>query len=438
MRRYFGTDGIRGKVNEDLLPDIAEKCGNALTQLKRYPTVVIGRDTRQSGDLLSMGLSTGIISGGGKVLDVGIMPTASVAFLTKYFKADYGVVISASHNPPEYNGIKIFGSDGFKLSEDEEEQIESCFTTEKLVKFPKFGKYEQIGYSSNIYIDNIMNSVNVDMTGLKVVLDCANGAAYHVAPELFRRIGADARIYNCENTGIHINTECGSLHTEKLCEKVVDKEAQIGFAFDGDSDRLIAVDEKGRTVNGDEIIYILATHMLEKGELNPPVVVGTHHTNMGIQRALEKKGITLLRSDIGDKYVMEMMRKEGCKLGGEQSGHIILLDLATTGDGILSACQLAAIIAESGKTVSELLKDVSVWPQCNVNIEVKDKIRLMNNENFVTFVDDCRAEIAGKGRVLVRASGTEPKIRIMTECVDADLAKTICDKIALKVKAMNM
>lgn len=435
MRRYFGTDGIRGVANQDLTADIAYKCGNALTVLKKYPTVVIGRDTRLSGDMLALSVASGVTAGGGNVLDVGILPTAAIAYLTKYFGASYGVVISASHNPPEYNGIKVFGSDGYKLLEDDEAAIEECFTKGNYIAHPNLGKYKRIEYGSDIYVDYLRKTCPEGLSGLKVVLDCCNGAAYEVAPQVFKELGADVRVYNSENTGLRINVGCGSLHPEGLMKKVVEKECDIGFAFDGDSDRLLTVDEKGNQINGDQIIYLVATELKNNGNLKENLAVGTHHTNMGIQKALEAKGIKLLRADIGDKYVMELMLKTGAVIGGEQSGHIIMTEYATTGDGILAAIQVARLLLK-GKKLSECL-DVKLFPQVNINVAVKDKIRVMNNEELAEFIDHCRDELKNKGRVLVRASGTEPRIRVMVECEDIVLAETLANQIVEKVNKIG-
>ena len=435
MKRYFGTDGIRGIANQDLTADIAYKCGNALTVLKKYPTVVIGRDTRQSGDMLALSVASGVTAGGGNVLDVGIMPTAAIAYLTKYFGASYGVVISASHNPPEYNGIKVFGSDGYKLLEDDEAAIEDCFTKGNYVTHPNLGKYKRIDYGSDIYVDYLRKTCPEGLNGLKVVLDCCNGAAYQVAPQVFKELGADVRVYNSENTGLRINVGCGSLHPEGLTQKVVEKGCDVGFAFDGDSDRLLAVDENGNQINGDQIIYLVATNLLREGKLKENIAVGTHHTNMGIQKALEAKGIKLLRADIGDKYVMELMLKTGAVIGGEQSGHIIMTEFATTGDGILSAIQVARLLL-AGKKISECL-DVNLYPQVNINVSVKDKIRVMNNEELAEFINKCREEIKSIGRILVRASGTEPRIRVMVECEDLSIAERIANEIVEKVNKIG-
>jgi len=436
MRRYFGTDGIRGIINQDLVPDIAFKVGNALSVLKRYPVVLIGRDTRQSGDTLALCLASGVCSGGGNVIDVGIVPTAGVAYLTKYFNADYGVVISASHNPAEYNGIKIFNSRGFKLLEDEEEEVESCFNTTNLISHPKLGSYKKMDTAVDFYVSYLVKTCGCDLSGLKVVLDCANGAAHYVAPEVFKKLGAEVLQYFTENSGIGININCGSLHPEKLREKVLSKKADVGFAFDGDSDRLLAVNEKGEYVNGDLLIYALAKDMHVKGQLKGDMVIGTHHTNMGIQKALDSDGIKLFRADIGDKYVMEMMLKKDAVLGGEQSGHIILLDYMTTGDGILAAINIAGMMKKENKKLSEFC-DVKMYPQTNINIQVKDKIRIMNNEELAEFIDACRKELGGSGRVLVRASGTEPQIRVMVECEYCDRGKETAERIADFVRNIN-
>jgi len=435
MRRYFGTDGIRGIINQDLTPEIAFKVGNALTVLKKNPSIIIGRDTRQSGDTLSLCVSSGVCAGGGSVIDAGIVPTAGVAYLTKFFNADYGIVISASHNPAEYNGIKVFGSNGRKLNEEEEETIEECFNTPNLVPHPKLGKYNKMENAVDFYINYLIKTCPYDLSGMKIVLDCSNGAAYKVAPESFKKLGAEVFQYYTDSAGLSINNDCGSLFPHKMADKVKSKGADIGFAYDGDSDRLIAADENGEIINGDIILYMLAKYFKSKDMLKKNLAVGTHHTNMGIQNALAEEGIQLLRADIGDKYVMELMLQKDAILGAEQSGHIILENFATTGDGILASIQLCAMMMSEKKKLSEFAK-VEQYPQVNINIIVKDKIRVMNNEDLAELIDKCRNDFEGRGRILVRASGTEPKIRIMTEGQPESLARDIAERIAEKVKSI--
>lgn len=414
MSVFFGTDGLRGVVGEELTYDIAFKCGNSLSQNMQGGRVLIGRDTRVTGSFLVNALACGLLSGGVDVVDAGIIPTAAVAYLTKSLKFDYGISITASHNPMQYNGIKIFSLKGEKLQDKEEEKIERGFIKSKHVSAEKIGLYLQKINLRKHYIDYLVNSANGSLSGLKVVLDASNGASYSIAPEVFRKLGAKVIKTSCMNNGLKINDKCGSLHPERLAKKVKQYGADMGFAFDGDADRLIAVSEKGKIIDGDMILYALALVFKQRGMLVNNAVVGTSQTNMGIELSLKEKGIKLLRADVGDKYVANLLNKNGLVLGGEQSGHIIIKKFMQTGDGILTAILLAHFCKESGKPLSEFCK-VRVFPQVNKDIVVKEKLRILGSEPLLTAITNAQQELAGLGRVLVRASGTEPKIRIMVE-----------------------
>ena len=414
MSVFFGTDGLRGVVGEELTYDIAFKCGNSLSQNMQGGRVLIGRDTRVTGSFLVSALACGLLSGGVDVVDAGIIPTAAVAYLTKSLKFDYGISITASHNPMQYNGIKIFSFKGEKLQDKEEEKIERGFIKSKHVSAEKIGLYVQKINLRKHYIDYLVNTANGSLSGLKVVLDASNGASYSIAPEVFRKLGAKVIKTSCMNNGLKINDKCGSLHPERLAKKVKQYGADMGFAFDGDADRLMAVSEKGKIIDGDMILYALALVFKQRGMLVNNAVVGTSQTNMGIELSLKEKGIKLLRADVGDKYVANLLNKNGLVLGGEQSGHIIIKKFMQTGDGILTAILLAHFCKESGKPLSEFCK-VKVFPQVNRDIVVKEKLRILGSEPLLTAITNAQQELAGLGRVLVRASGTEPKIRIMVE-----------------------
>lgn len=431
MGLFFGTDGLRGKVNEDLTFDVAYKVGNALSILKNKPKILIGSDTRISNSYLTLGVASGAMSGGAQVIDAGIVPTAGVAYLTKKINADYGVVISASHNSGEYNGIKVFNSEGYKLGDKEEERIERCFIHEKTNDFPNIGTYVQDFTLIKQYRKFLIDSSANKLTGKTIVLDCAYGAAHRVAPDVFRKLGANVIAANAVLDGLNINNGCGALYPENLVRRVFRYKADMGFAFDGDSDRLIAVDEKGRIIDGDMILCGLAKYLKKKGKLNDNTVVGTSHTNMAIEDELKKDGIGLIRTDIGDKYVLAKLLEKRLSIGGEQSGHIILKDVATTGDGILTAIAVANMVINENRTMSEIL-DFELYPQTNKNVIVSDKFRIMNNEELLKEILKYNKELEGKGRLMIRASGTEPKVRIMVESKDS--AEN--DKIAASMVAM--
>lgn len=436
MGLFFGTDGLRGKVNEDLTQDTAYKIGNALSILKYKPTIIVGSDTRISNTYLTLGVASGAMSGGAHVIDVGVVPTAGIAYITKALGADYGIVISASHNSGEYNGIKVFNGDGYKLGDKEEEKIERCFIHSKMNNFPEIGVYEQNFNLSKIYRKFLIDSSEHSLKGKTIVLDGACGAAHRIAPDVFRKLGANVIAANCVNDGLRINDGCGALYPENLVKRVFRYKADMGFAFDGDADRLIAVDEKGGIIDGDMIIHALAKYFKRLGRLKGETVVGTSHTNMAIEEDLNKNGINLIRTDIGDKYVLAKLIEKNLSLGGEQSGHIILKDMATTGDGILTAIIVANMIINEKTTMSEAM-GIELYPQVNKNVVVEDKFRIMNNVELGKEVAKRNAELSGKGRLMIRASGTEPKIRVMVETKDKALNENIANSIVTLIKRIN-
>lgn len=432
---YFGTDGIRGVANIEITCPLAHSVGNALASCKKNCRVLIGMDTRVSGDMLLHAVATGVMQGGGDVLDVGVMPTAGIAYLTQYYKADYGVVISASHNPAEYNGIKVFDSNGYKLGDKRERELEQKMAHPYVVKAIATGKYMFMHDSAADYVKFLVSQIE-GLKGLRVLVDCSNGAAGRVAKSVFEQAGASVVVVNTSAAGIDINENVGALYASNLSQKVKEGGFDVGFAYDGDADRLIAIDEKGNVVDGDHLLYVLACDAKKKGTLDTGSVVGTHHTNMGVQDALEKHGIKLIREDIGDKYVLERMLKDGSPLGAEQSGHIILGKRTTTGDGILASLVVAQIIVDTGKTLSQL-DDAKGYAQVNINVPVQDKLRIINSEEVSLEVGKVYEQLAGEGRVLLRASGTEPKIRIMVECKSESKAKTLAKRLESVLKSLR-
>lgn len=433
MGVFFGTDGLRGVVNEELTYEVAYKCGNALTTLTDAPLILIGRDTRVSGEYLTVALACGAMSGGGRVVDLGVIPTSGVAYLTRTLGADYGVVISASHNPPEYNGIKIFDKNGYKLSEREEERVERSFIRGRINSFSSIGGYRQDFRLIRQYEDFLISTCEGTLDGMHIVIDGACGAASRVVPAVFRRLGASVSATSCSGDGMRINDGCGALCPEALARRMRRSQADIGFAFDGDADRLIAVDDGGRIVDGDMIIYMLALYMKERGLLRKNTVVGTSHTNMGIERALAEHGIGLVRTDVGDRYVLERLAGDGLSLGGEQSGHIILKDIHSTGDGILTAIAVASMVHRRGRPLSELF-DAELYPQTNINVVVSDKMSIMNSALLSDTLGRIQSRLSGTGRVMVRASGTEPKIRIMVESPSEEINRAYSEELASAVR----
>lgn len=426
MSNYFGTDGIRGEYGKTLTSSLAFSVGNALTQIKNRPKVIIGHDTRISSDTLLLSLSAGIVQGGGDATSVGTIPTAGISYLTSSEKFDFGIIITASHNPPQFNGIKIFDHTGKKLSDSESEFLEEFFTNNYISD--KCGKFKERQSLQTKYFRHLANSTQTRLDGLKICIDASNGASYKIAPKVFKSLGAKVYAYSCKNNGEKINQNCGSLFAEKLATKVLKEKANIGFAYDGDADRVIAVSKNGNIFDGDKLIYILACYMKKQGTLFANSVVGTSHTNSGIMVGLNRNKINLIRTDIGDKYVVDAMEKMNLVLGGEQSGHIIIKTDAQTGDGILTSLKICEIIKNTGKGLDDLF-DARLIPQTNINISVKDKIKVLNNENLKNLINNFANEIAPAGRVMVRASGTEDIIRVMVEYPDQKKSKKYCEEI---------
>lgn len=430
MAIYFGTDGIRGVANVQITPDLATRCGNALAQMGAKK-VLLGRDTRRSGDMLACGLGAGLCSGGCTVIDVGVLPTPAVAYLTKKYGCDFGIVISASHNPPEYNGIKIFSSQGTKLCDQKEQVVESLMATNSLVSSENIGRYVHCDGMAD-YCSFLCECANASLRGLKVALDCSNGATGKSAKRVFETLGAKVFAFFNNNDGKDINCGCGSTNPQTLSQKVVELGCNVGFCFDGDGDRVLAVDENGTVVDGDKILYILAKDMASKGQLKDNGVVGTFHTNMGIEQELNKLGITLFRSDVGDKYVSNLMRLKGLSLGGEQSGHIVVGDFLGTGDGTLVALLLCKLVQT--QKLSKLAK-ADLFEQVNCDVVVKDKMHVINSDSLWQEIKKQTA--CFDGRVMVRASGTEPKIRVLAESKNKYLSTQVAQSIAQVIRGID-
>ena len=444
MRKYFGTDGVRGVANTELTCDLAYKLGRAggyvLAQGKDKVKVIVGKDTRVSGDMLEAALVAGLMSVGCDVVTVGVIPTPGVAYLTKKYEADCGVVISASHNPVEYNGIKFFNKDGYKLDDAVELEIEGYIDNiEKVDYHPvgeKVGRKIFVHNAQRDYIDYLKSIVNVDFKGLKVVLDCANGAAYKVAPTIFSELGANVVTINSEPDGNNINDKCGSTHPEMLQKAVVENKADLGLAYDGDADRLIAVDENGNIVDGDHIMILSAVYLKKKNQLSNNTLVITVMTNIGLNVAAREHGINLETTDVGDRYVIEAMKKGEFNLGGEQSGHMIFSDYNTTGDGVLSSLMLSKIIMEEKKPLSELASIMSVYPQVLVNVEVKNEVKnkFMEVEEIKNEITRIEELMEGSGRVLIRPSGTQPLVRVMLEGKEEGQINELANNLANLIK----
>ena len=441
MRKYFGTDGIRGIAGESLTADLSFKVGKALgkllTEKKDHPKVVIGRDTRISCDMIEHALTAGLTSTGVNVMTVGTIPTPAIAYLTKTIETDSGIMISASHNPYQDNGIKIFGPDGFKLTDEQELEIESLIDNSEQIKnasFEKIGKVYGGNELTQKYIQHIKQSITGDLSDIKIALDCANGATTGVAPFIFGDLEADIETIGCQPNGININDNVGSTKIETISEFVKENNVDVGFAFDGDGDRVLAVDAEGNVVDGDKIMFILANHLKEQGELKDNMVVSTVMSNIGFYKAIEENGLQSVKTAVGDRYVVEEMRKNDYSLGGEQSGHIVLMNYATTGDGILTAVKLSNIIKTSGKSLKELASEVSIYPQKLVNIKVVDKKTAMEDAEILAECEKVEKELEGNGRILLRASGTENLIRVMVEASSDELTDKYCEQVAKIVR----
>ncbi|MBE5746018.1 MAG: phosphoglucosamine mutase [Clostridiales bacterium] len=431
---YFGTDGIRGVANKELTVELCYKCGLAITKVIKEPKIIIATDTRESRDLIKTSLLSGLLSGGAYVVDVGIAPTSMVSFLLTKLKFDFGIVISASHNPSEYNGIKIFDKFGQKLSDKIEEEIEYHIINTNSNLNGKIGTYRKDEKLQKEYINYIIENVDVRFNDLKIVLDLANGASFKVAPIIFKKLGAKVITINNYSNG-EINENCGSLHIDGLRKKVLLEKADVGFAFDGDADRLMCIDNFGNIVDGDKAIFLLANYLKKKKQLKNNIVVGTTQTNLKIEDRLKNKGIKFLRSDVGDKYVIEKMKEYKSNLGGEQSGHIILSDILPTGDGILSAVKILEVIKQEKKSLYKLTQ-IKLMPQKSINVIVKDKARIKNSEELNDLIKSLQKNF--DGRIIVRASGTENKIRVLVEGKSKKLLNEISGKIVNLINKLNI
>jgi phosphoglucosamine mutase len=443
-RKYFGTDGIRGRANGVITPELALKVGQAAGLVFRNGDhrhrVVIGKDTRLSGYMIETAMCAGFTSVGMDVVMLGPVPTPAVAMLTRSMRADLGVMISASHNAYDDNGIKLFGPDGFKLSDEVESQIEGeieADLSKRLAKSPDLGRAKRLEGVHARYIEFAKRTLprNVELDGLRVVVDCANGAGYKVAPEALWELGAEVVTLGVEPDGFNINQDVGSTAPQALSRKVREVRADIGIALDGDADRVIIVDEKGHVIDGDQLMAVVAESWKEDGRLAAPGIVATIMSNLGLERHLAAQGLTLARTQVGDRYVLEHMRQHGFNVGGEQSGHIILSDYATTGDGLVAALQVLAVVKKSGRPVSEVCHRFEPLPQIMKNVRYKGG-RPLENQRVATVIDVSRQRLGKGGRLVIRASGTEPVIRVMGEGDDRVLVETVVDEIVEALAAV--
>ncbi len=441
MQRMFGTDGVRGVANKELTADLAFALGRAgalvLTKsLAHKPTLLVGRDTRISGTMLECALCAGICSTGASVVSLGVIPTPAVALLVRHYKADAGVMISASHNPFEYNGIKFFDGNGYKLSDALEDEIEAVIRNESYPEFPSHDAVGQMTHKTDAtqdYIAFAKSSIDCRLDGMHIALDCANGANYLAAPEALSMLGAQTDVLYNTPDGININNGCGSTHIDALGKYVKEKGCyDIGIAFDGDADRMLAVDETGSPLTGDEIMLIIAAHLKANGQLKKDTVVATVMSNLGFFIAAKENGIQTVQTAVGDRYVLEEMCNCDYTLGGEESGHIIYLDKNTTGDGLISALLLLSVMQKTKKKLSELRKIMTVFPQVLVNARVKNENKplLSTNETVQNEIRKLEADLGGKGRVLIRPSGTEPVVRVMLEGDDRTFLQTRAQALA--------
>ena len=441
MSRMFGTDGVRGIANEELTPLLAMQLGQAgayvLTKEKAHkPTIMVGCDTRISGDMLANALMAGACSVGANCVYVGVIPTPAVAYLTQKYRVDAGVVISASHNPVEFNGIKFFDGNGYKLPDELEDEIESLINKNMPgIKFPIGPGVGKVKYRTDAreeYINHSIKAVPVNLNGMKIVVDCAEGASYYTSVEALKELGGNVVAIHNNPDGTNINANCGSTHMEELQARVVYEKADVGLAFDGDADRLLAVDENGKIVDGDQIMAIVGSYMKNNGMLKKDTIVATIMSNLGFFLMGEKNGMKIEQTKVGDRYVLERMKEIGASLGGEQSGHIIFLDENTTGDGLLSALHLLQVMVETGKKLSELSEVMEVLPQALVNAKVANhkKEKYLEYPEVADAIRELEKRFAGEGRVLIRPSGTEPLVRVMIEGKDQQVIQQEAEKLA--------
>ncbi len=442
MRKFFGTDGIRGKVGEHpITPDFVLKLGWAAGRVlaeEGEGKVIIGKDTRISGYMFESALEAGLSAAGIDVVLTGPMPTPAIAYLTRTFNGQAGIVISASHNPFYDNGIKFFGGDGNKLSDDVEMKIEALLASEiDVVDSQDLGKVTRMNDAAGRYIEYCKGiAQQIDLRGMKIVIDAGHGATYQVGPAVFRELGAEVIAIGTAPNGININEEAGSTEPSGLAAKVLETGADVGIAFDGDGDRVIMVDNRGQIIDGDQLLFIIAMDRHARGVLQGGVV-GTLMTNLGMEKALESVGIPFVRANVGDRYVNELLLARNWQLGGESSGHIICRDASTTGDGIVSALQVVKAIHSAGKNLSDMVAEIKLYPQIMINVRVKEKRDTDSIPGIVAAVKKAEQEMAGRGRVLLRPSGTEPVIRVMVEGDDADMVKFHAERLA-KVVAQEM
>ncbi len=441
MGRLFGTDGVRGIANTELTCELAMEIGRAAATVlsdgcRRRPTFVIGSDTRASSDMLGAALIGGLCSVGADVIQLGVVPTPAVAYLVGMYKADAGVMISASHNPAEFNGIKIFSGNGFKLPDMLEEKIEDLILdSNKHYGKPIGGEVGRLTYAKHAaddYIRHIKSSAHCSLGGMKIAIDCANGSSSVTAPELFESLGADVHILSASPDGVNINRDCGSTHLESLAKYVVENGLECGIAFDGDADRCLCVDENGNVIDGDMIMAICALDLKNRGKLNRDTVVGTIMTNFGFGKFCEENGLRFIATKVGDRYVLEEMLLEDYSFGGEQSGHVIFSDFATTGDGQLTATQLLVMLRQSGKKLSELASVMTRYPQTMVNLKISNegKIAFYTDKAITEKLDEAKKLLGKSGRIVVRPSGTEPLIRVMVEGSDTEQIEAIANDVA--------
>ena len=445
MVRLFGTDGVRGEANTELTPELAYHLGRAATlyfgeQSEVRPRILIGRDTRISGEMFEAALTAGICSAGGVALLAGVVPTPAIAYLAREHRMQAGIVISASHNPFPDNGIKFFGGDGYKLPDAVEDQLEALvrrLQTNDDAARPTGKNVGVVEYRDDLlnqYIDYVAGTCSVRFDGMKIVLDCANGAAYEAMPKVLRRLGAEVKVIHALPNGVNINDGCGSTHLESLRRTVLERGADIGIAHDGDADRCLCLDEKGELIDGDHILVVCVAEMIRTGRLPHKTVVTTVMANIGFHKAIAELGGRVEVTAVGDRYVLEAMRRGGYAIGGEQSGHIIFAEHATTGDGLITALQVLAALARSGKKASELNAMMTTYPQLLVNVRVKTKAGWEENAAIRTAIAEGERVLGSEGRVLVRPSGTEPLIRVMAEGCDQAQLEEVCGAIVEVVR----
>lgn len=446
MGKLFGTDGIRGIANKDLTPELAFDVGRATSYIlgkNRKGAIVIGKDTRYSGDMLESALEAGIVSMGIDVIKLGVIPTPAIAYLTRKYKALAGIVISASHNPGEYNGIKIFNDKGLKLTDQVEEEIENIILNKiEIDNRPikdEIGSITRSKTGAEEYMSYLEEITDLDLTGIKVAMDCGNGALYEIGPKMIERLNGQVVAINTKPNGMNINDNCGSTNMDMIQELVRKEKADIGLSFDGDADRIIATDENGEIIDGDHILAICAHYLKKEGKLKKDTVVGTIMTNMGLDNYLEKNDMKIVKTQVGDRYILEEMVEKGYVLGGEQSGHIIFLDYNTTGDGLATGLKLLKVMKDMGKKMSELNNLMMDYPQVLVNARVKEELKYEYDKNSDIRVEIERVEkmFSGEGRVVIRPSGTEPLVRVMIEAKEDNgmnkIARDLADFIESKI-----